>query len=163
MKREINRELIPYKDWLNMQKKSKTTKEKYLRDVEKFRAFFNKQLSIITRQDVFRYKDYLISKYKPGSVNSYLISLNNYFAFIGRKELRVKTLKIPRKTSLNNILTENEYHELLAAARKTKTLRLYYILRVLASSGIRIGELQFITVEMLKTGKCHVYAKTKKR
>jgi site-specific recombinase XerD len=113
--------------------------------------------------DVFAYKDYLTSKYKPSSVNSYLISLNNYFSFLKRDDLRAKTLKIQRKTSLNNVLTESEYTSLLDTALARKKLRLYYLIRVLASSGIRVGELQYITTEVLKTGKAEVIGKEKIR
>lgn len=163
MAQPINPELIPYKEWLDSQEKSKITVAKYLRDVDKFRQFFNKSLSSLTKQDIIAYKDYLASQYKPISVNSYLISLNRFFSFLDQEGLRVKTLKIQHKTSLNNVLTEDDYNALISTARKTNKLRIYYIIRVLASSGIRIGELQYITVDMLKTGKTQVCGKNKTR
>jgi integrase len=156
-------ELLRYKKWLDEYEKSKTTKEKNLRDVEKFLRFYKKSLSLLTRQDTIDYKEYLISRYKPASVNSYLISLNNFLSFLHQDALRVKTVKIQRRNSLNNVLTESEYAALLETAKNRSDLRLYYLIRALASSGIRVSELQYITTGMLQSGKTTVYCKTKMR
>jgi integrase len=156
-------EFLCYKKWLDDCEKSKTTKKKNLRDVEKFLRFYGKSLSLLTKQDTINYKEYLISRYKPASVNSYLISLNAFLSFLHQDALRVKTVKIQRRNSLNNVLTESEYTALLETAKKRTDPRLYYIIRTLASSGIRVSELQYITSDMLGLGKTTVYCKTKIR
>jgi integrase len=156
-------EFLCYKKGLDDCEKSKTTKEKNLRDVEKFLRFYAKSLSHLTRQDIINYKDYLISRYKPASVNSYLISLNAFLSFLHQDAFRVKTVKIQRRNSLNNVLTESEYAALLETAKKRIDLRLYYLIRTLASSGIRVSELQYITTDTLRLGKTTVYCKTKMR
>ncbi|MDR1047646.1 MAG: site-specific integrase [Treponema sp.] len=157
-------EFSSYKNWLDGQEKSKTTKEKNLRDVEKFRSFCKRNLETVTKQDVQDYKEYLIAnKYKPASINSYLISLNNFLKFMNQDSLRVKTLKIQGRTSLNNVLTEQEYAALLETAKKRKNKRLYYLIRTITSSGIRISELSYITTDMLESGKTFVHIKGKTR
>jgi site-specific recombinase XerD len=163
MKKALRSETVPYKEWLDLQEKSEVTKQKYIRDVDKFLNALKGDLAAITKIDVLSYKDSLVSQYKPSSVNSFLISLNSYFLFLQRDDLRVKTLKIQRKNSLNNVLMESEYTDLIKTALSRNRIRLYYLIRVLASSGIRIGELQYITVEMLKTGKVEVTGKEKIR
>ena len=54
-------------------------------------------------------------------------------------------------------LTREEYWRLVDQARKDGNTRLYYMLQTLAGSGIRVGELPFITVEALgqKTWRCY--------
>jgi site-specific recombinase XerD len=157
-------EFSSYRNWLDRQEKSKTTKEKNLRDVEKFRAFCKRNLETITKQDVQDYREYLVSnKYKPASINSYLISLNNFLKFRNQDSLRVKTLKIQGRTSLNNVLTEQEYAALLETAKNRKNKRLYYLIRTITSGGIRISELWYITTDMLESGKTFVHIKGKTR
>jgi site-specific recombinase XerD len=158
-----NPELSRYKKWLDGCEKSKTTKEKNLRDVEKFLRFSGKSTPYLVKQDIIEYKKHLITRYKPASVNSYLISLNNFLSFLDQGVLRVKTIKIQRRNSLNNVLTENEYTVLLEKAKTRTDKRLYYLIRTLTSSGIRVSELQYITAGMLQTGKTVVYCKTKMR
>ncbi|MDR1148650.1 MAG: site-specific integrase [Spirochaetaceae bacterium] len=157
-------EFSSYRDWLDGQEKSKTTKEKNLRDVEKFRTFCKQPLETVTKQDVQGYKEYLIAnKYKPASINSYLISLNNFLKFMNQDSLRAKTLKIQGRTSLNNVLNEQEYAALLETAKNRKNKRLYYLIRTIASGGIRISELSYITTDMLESGKTFVHIKGKTR
>jgi site-specific recombinase XerD len=156
-------DLSDYKTWLEFQEKSKLTVTKYLQDIQKFIQFVGKDRSRILKKHIVAYKADLIAKYKPVSVNSYLSSLNSYLVFLKQSALRVKIVRIQRKTSLNNVPSETEYNALLAAAKARSKTRLYYLIRVLASSGIRVSELKYITVEMLKEGKTFVYSKNKIR
>jgi site-specific recombinase XerD len=163
MKIVLNHELLPYSEWLCVFERSPATVKKYLRDADKFLRFSGKTLRQITRQDVLMYKDHLVKKYVPVSVNSYLIALHKLFSYLGNDALRVRTLKIQRKASLNDVLSGEEYAALRECARSSGKIRLYYILRVLASSGIRVSELQYITPNMLKSGKTFVSSKKKVR
>jgi site-specific recombinase XerD len=157
------KELVSYKEWLNGYEKSPLTIKKNIRDIVKFRIFCGKCLTMITKQDILDYKDHLIAKYKPATVNSYLISVNTFLKFRKRDNLRVKTVRIQRRNSLDNVLTETEYAALLESAKNRKNKRLYYLIRTLTSSGVRVGELQYVTADMLETGKKYVYGKTKMR
>jgi site-specific recombinase XerD len=156
-------EFIDYREWLKGYEKSQITVNKNIRDIIKFRVFYRQGLARITRQGVLDYKDYLMNNYKPASVNSYLISLNNFLKFTRQDSLRVRTVKIQRRNSLDNVLTEGDYAALLECARKRKNKRLYYLIRTLTSSGIRVSELQYITTGILETGKTYVRGKNKMR
>jgi integrase len=61
------------------------------------------------------------------------------------------------------MFSDEEYSRLVKTAKGHNRIRLYYIIRVLASSGIRIGELQYLTKDTLKTGGTFVKGKTKIR
>jgi site-specific recombinase XerD len=156
-------EFVLYREWPNGYEKSPITIKKNIRDIVKFRAFCGKCLKTMTKQDVLGYKDCLIGNYKPASVNSYLISINNFLKFKEWDLLRVKTVKIRRRNSLEDVLTEQEYAALIEGTKNRKNRRLYYLIRTLTSSGIRVGELQYITIGMLEMGKIYVYGKNKIR
>jgi site-specific recombinase XerD len=159
----MDTELEGYRDWLKLREKARLTINKYVREAERFLCFSRKNITSITKQDVIDYKTHLTAIYKPVSVNSALIALNQLFAFLGDDSLRVKTVKIQRKHSLNNVLSEEEYAALVRVAYNCGNIRLYYLMRVLASSGIRISELRYVTVGMLETGMTIVHNKTKAR
>lgn len=161
----IGKNLLDFPAWLRGQEKAQSTIDKYVRDVSKFMSFFkNRGGGSLDRQDLVAYKAELQNRYKPASINSYLISLNVFLGYLGAApSLHVKTLRIQRKVSLNNILLEAEYRCLVQTARLKKNKKMYFLLRTLASSGIRVGELRYITVDMLKKGSVTVTSKGKVR
>lgn len=46
-------------------------------------------------------------------------------------------------------LDKGEYLRLLAAAKRRENWRLYYLMETLASTGMRVSELRFVTVQAL--------------
>ena len=92
MKRTITSEKIEkFKRYLVDEEKSSSTVEKYIRDINAFSAWINdKELN---KNAVIAYKEYLISRFQPSSVNSMLSSINGFFAYLEWYDLRVKTLK----------------------------------------------------------------------
>ena len=64
---------------------------------------------------------------------------------------------------VENVLNEKEYNRLLEWALKLNRPRMYYLMETLAGTGIRISELEYITVEAVKKGNADFYNKGKKR
>lgn len=60
-------------------------------------------------------------------------------------------------------MTEQDYEKLVRAARKTGDEKMSMLLQTIGSTGIRISELKFITVESLERGKADIYNKGKSR
>jgi site-specific recombinase XerD len=114
---------------------------------------------------VLEYKQMLIEKYSPASVNAKLSSLNSFFNFVDWIDCRVKTLKIQKSlfASKEKELTKNEYEKLLEAARKKGDYRLFMLLQTLCATGIRVSELKFVTVEAVKNGYAKINCKGKMR
>lgn len=77
---------------LELQEKSTTTIEKYIRDVKAFSVYA--QDEVITKEIVIAYKNHLQENYDVRSVNSMLASINSLFAFLNWFDLRVKSLKL---------------------------------------------------------------------
>jgi integrase len=149
---------------LTSREKSPATVKTYVRNAQKFTGFLQKSTDQnLTRQNILAYKSYLLGRYKAASVNISLISLNVFLRFLGEPALHVKTLRIQRKTSLNNVISEEEYRRMLENALKKRSKKLYFLIRTLAAGGIRVGELQHITVDMLKKSYVMVESKRKVR
>ena len=152
-----------YKNHLFEEEKSQLTVEKYVRDVM---AFFTwKHNEEVTRQDAVLYKKQLEDSYAPASVNSMLAALNGFFEFCGMPQMKVKPIKIQKAmfASADRELSQTEYKRLIKAAKNTRNERLSLVMQVICSTGIRVSELRFITVEAVQTGRAEVSSKGKRR
>lgn len=149
--------------WLIENEKCKLTIEKYIHDVNVFYSFLNG--NALNKKVVLEYKQMLIENYKPTSVNSMLASFNAFLRFIGKAELTVKQLKIQRQiyVSEDRELTKSEFEGLVRTANDTHNQRLSLIIQTICATGIRVSELQFITVEAVKKGEAEVILKGKRR
>lgn len=156
--------LEQFKQHLISEEKSVATVEKYNRDGNAFMCFLDGRE--ITKELVIKYKQKLIDNgYAVRSINSMLASINNLFSFLGWYDCKVKAIKQQRQIFCNEDkeLTKSEYVRLLNAAKKKKNDRLSLIIQTICGTGIRVSELQFITVESAKVGEATVNCKGKIR
>lgn len=94
-----------------------------------------------------------------------LAALNQFFGFLGLNELKVKRIKVQKSLFLREEkeLTQKEYQKLLETAVKEGKYQLALCMETIASTGIRISELEFFTVEALKQSYIGIVNKGKYR
>ena len=158
-----SKEIEKFRNYLREEEKSENTLEKYIRDVTTFSEFCD---SAITKDTVIAYKQSLIDGgYAVRSINSMLASINSLFSFLGWYELRVKSLKVQQQVFCpeEKELTKAEYERLCRTAERKHNERLCLILQTICGTGIRVSELQFITVEAVRKGEATVSLKGKTR
>ncbi len=162
MRKITTKQIERFKDFLICEEKAAATVQKYIRDVEKFMQWLNK--SHVEKSTVLSYKAALVGTYAPASVNATISSLNAFFIFMEWHELRIKNLKIQRKifSTVDKELKKAEYERLLEAA-KQKNERLYLLIQAICSTGIRVSELQYITVAAVECGVAEINCKGKRR
>lgn len=155
--------IAEFKEHLILEERSTATVEKYIRDVKGFAAYA--QNGTITKETVIAYKKHLQENYAVRSVNSMLASINSLFAFLGWHDLRVKSLKLQQQVfcPAEKELTKAEYARLCRTAERKHNERLNLILQTSCGTGIRVSELQYITVEAVKQGETVVNCKAKTR
>lgn len=159
-----NEALERFEKHMREEEKSENTVEKYLRDIRAFIAYSN--ASEVTKEIVIAYKNKLTAEnYAVRSINSMLASLNSLFSFLGWHECKVKSIKLQRQIYCpeEKELTKAEYTRLVNAAKKKGNERLNLILQTICGTGIRVGELRFITLEAVKCGVATVSLKGKTR
>ncbi len=152
-----------FKQYLLNMEKSKKTQEKYLRDVCKFSEWLvNKELE---KKDVIKYKQELLNNYALSSVNSILSSLNSFFNFCGWYDLKIKFVKVQKQIYIDEDkeLTKEDYLNLINTAKILKKEQLQLVLLSIASTGIRVSELKYITVETIEKGRADILNKGKYR
>ena len=150
--------------YLKSEEKSENTVGKYLRDVRTFAEYLGG--AEITKETVIAYKNKLISEnYAVRSINSMLASLNSLFSFLNWMDCRVKSIKLQRQVYCpeEKELTKAEYMRLVNTAKQKGNERLNLILQTICGTGIRVSELQYITVEAVKNGETVVSLKGKTR
>ena len=152
-----------YKEFLINEEKASATLEKYMRDIKAFSEWTLG--SELDKRKVLDYKEYLIGKFAPASVNSVLSSINSFFEFNNWYEMKVKMLKIQKQifAQKDKELSKAEYERLLDAAKAKSNERLYLLMQTICSSGIRVSELQYVTVEAVKIRKATINCKGKMR
>ena len=152
-----------FREHLILEERSVATIQKYIRDVKAFMAYA--QNSAITKETVIAYKKYLQENYAVRSANSMLASINSFFSLFGWNDLKVKSLKLQQQIYCpeEKELTKAEYTRLCKAAQRRHNERLNLILQTICGTGIRVSELQFITVEAAKCGEAVVRCKGKTR
>ena len=155
--------IAEFKGHLILEERSEMTIEKYIRDVKAFSIYT--QSADITKETVISYKKHLQENYAVRSVNSMLASINSLFAFLGWHDLRVKSLKLQHQVFCpeEKELTKAEYTRLCRTAERKHNERLNLILQTICGTGIRVSELQYITVEAAKDGEAVVNCKAKTR
>lgn len=155
--------IAEFKEHLIFEERSEATVEKYIRDVKAFAVYLSG--AEITKETVINYKKRLQESYAVRSVNSMLASINSLFAFLSWHELKVKSIKLQRQIYCpeEKELTKVEYTRLCKTAEKKHNERLTLILQTICGSGIRVSELQHITVEAVRQGEATVSCKAKTR
>ena len=155
-------QIIDFKNYLITEERSTATVEKYVRDINAFSEWLcGKE---VDKNTVVEYKAHLAEKYQTSSTNSMLSSLNSFFVFCERHDLRVKFIKTQKQLFSRDEkeLTKAEYLRLLDAA-KGKSRRLYLLMQTVCATGIRISELKFITVEAINFERAEIDCKGKRR
>ena len=156
--------IADFSAYLRSEEKSENTVEKYLRDVQAFAEYLGG--AEITKGKVIAYKSRLLAEnYAVRSINCMLASLNSLFSFLGWSDCKVKSIKLQRQIYCpeEKELTKAEYMRLVNAAKQKGNERLNLILQTICGTGIRVSELQYITVEAAKRGEAVVSLKGKTR
>lgn len=164
MKRITTRMLHDFEVHLAEQERCSGTIEKYLRDLRSFQAWNRDE--DVTKECVTQWKAYLQQEgYAGGTINSMLVSLNGFFQYVGWQECRVKLLKLQKRMfrAQSRELSREEYDRLLKTAHDQGKERLALLMETICATGIRVSELQYITVESVQNGRTEISLKGKIR
>lgn len=162
-KEDLKQKLSDFLLQLRLEEKSKRTIDKYHCDILKFIDSINHQ-GDITKEDVIVFKEKIMeSEYKPSSINSFIVAINKFLIWNSLSDLKVKKIKTQQASSLEDVISVSDYARLLRVAKKMNHHEIYMIMKIIATTGIRIGELKYFTVESIKSFFIHVRNKGKDR
>lgn len=159
-------DLQNYIHYLRKEERAGSTIQKYGHALRKFFACcYSHGGGTLTKETVIAYKESLLRTHAASGVNSELAAINGFFAYMGWCECRVKPVRVQRRTYCDPAkeLSRSEYTRLVNAAMARKNERLALLLQAICSTGIRVSEVQYLTVAALNKGQMEVYNKGKCR
>ena len=158
------REFDQFEDYLRHDEREESTIEAYLRSLTRFAEWADGRS--VTKELAMEWKTALAEAgYRPISVNAMLAAVNKFFTCMGREDCKVKYLKLQRQMfrKSEKDLSKEEYQRLVQAAHEKGDLRMELILETICATGIRVGELKYITVEAVRAGVAEIALKGKIR
>ena len=155
--------LISFQAELIKQERAPATIEKYMHDIRTFYSWLGNREA--TPETVHEWKKSLTDDFKPGTVNGKLAALNALFTFTGWTDCRARSLKLQRRAFRDDAreLTRDEFYRLVATAERLGKERLALLLEAIGSTGVRVSEVKYFTVEAARLGRAEIALKGKIR
>lgn len=151
-----------YRQYLREMELADSTVKSYVKEAEALLAFAGGRR--LEKALLIAYKAKLEQKgYRVNTINLKIVAVNRYLRYCGENDCVVKTKKCQRRQSIENVICEEEYRRMTDYALQSGREKYYYIMKTMALTGIRVGELKYITVEAVCRGYTRVYNKGKIR
>ena len=150
--------------YLRNKELSVATIDKYLSAVKKLRDYLPKEE--IGKEMLIMYKMYMLeSGLSKSSINISIAAINSFLGFCKMDDMKIKSLRLQRNYFLSGgtELTIEEYIKMVETAQEKGNEKMALLIQTICSTGIRISELPFITVEGIIEGLIEINLKGKIR
>ena len=158
-----NTDINEFEEFLINKNKSRTTLDKYMRDIRRFQIFLSDNSYPISQDTADKYIEILKNAdYSISSINTIISCINTFCNFIGRNDIHCVNLKKSKtESTVSDLLTVDEYNQLLKTAINNNDYRIAMLIQVLGNTDIRLNELQYLTTHSLEMGKITVIRNSK--
>lgn len=143
-----------FRNYLYEEELAKNTIVTYIKGVEEYAELFDE----ITKPNLIEFKQCLIEKFKPQTVNLRITALMRYCKYKGLND-KVKLVKEQKKTHIDNIITLEQYERLINGLKADGNKRWYYHIILLSKTGMRISEALKVTKRDILNGKVTMHSK----
>lgn len=154
------------KEWIVEQRLAeyeKSTLDRYEANVTKFIEWLPDETDI-TKELLIEFKEHLAETLgSTNTINTYIVEVNKFLKWMGLRECCVKKIKMQSKQSNEEILSLADYKRLLRFAKRIGDHQTYYIIKILAMTGIRISELRYFKIENMESYYIKCFNKGKER
>lgn len=158
-KKELQRKIDEFKEYLIENERSNNTINSYMYDLKAYFETYNE----VNKKNMLDFKQQQIMKWKPKTAHHRVVSMNQYCKFIGHPEYCVKSIKIHNSSSVENVITVEEYNKLLEGLKKDGNMKGYYMIKYLAKTGARVSEFIEFSKSALEKGYMEMWTKGKIR
>ncbi|MCC8029853.1 MAG: site-specific integrase [Lachnospiraceae bacterium] len=152
--------------------RSDATIDQYTRHLLKLQSWLDGRP--VTPQRLIEWRTELSASYAVTSVNNFLSAVNSFISFkksgnghapVWKSIDRIPALSAQTKIfcEKNRVLEKDVYEKLVQTAYKLGEKKIGAVMETICSLGIRVSELQFITVEAVQDGKAVISMKGKIR
>lgn len=144
-----------FEKYLRESNRSENTVTSYVTAVKQFFSFAQE----LNRNNLLAFKGHLLERYKPKTVNLRIQAINKYLEFVGKDKLRLQQIKLQQKTYLENVISNADYKYLADCLFRDGNWTWYFVVRYLAATGARVGELVQLKAEHVFAGYYDIYSK----
>ena len=148
MKKDFTNKLQEFENYLWEKELAPNTIKSYRQHLAHFAQRYNE----LTKPNLIEWKRGLAERLAPKSVNHYITMMNEYLKWLGKYDLCLRKIKVQTRSSVENVISFNEFNSLLTALKADGNMRWYYVVLFLAKTGVRINELIKLKYGDLKRG-----------
>ena len=123
---------------------------------------FYGRYSQLTDRNLQLYKVFLIEHYKPQTVNLRLRAMNCFVRYRESSLCPVSMVHVQQKGFLEQIISQADYEFLKQRLWEDGEYNYYFLIRLMAATGVRISELVLFEVGDVKKGYRDIYSKGNK-
>lgn len=150
--------LQDFRTYLERRQMSENTITAYVRGASQFLQMY----STVSHDNMKLYKCYLLEHYKPQTVNLRIRSMNCFIESLHMENSRMPMVHIQQKSFLENVISQADYEYLKRCLLKDGDRLYYFIIRIMATTGMRISELVLLQVRDVRRGYMDLYSKGNK-
>lgn len=157
--------LEQFADYLRNNDKSHNTINSYLSDLRQLEEFLKKSADQVTQDDVDGFREHLKEKgMAMKTLNRKLVSLKQFIDFLNSEcdkgiFIRIKQEKQQRQDYLEDMLDQNDFKKLVAAAKANKDKRAKALFYTLNYTGARVSEA--LQIKKNEVDQEHIWVKGK--
>lgn len=155
MEENLDRKLMLFSDSMQEDGKSEHTIRAYCYSVRSYLENYGE----LTRSNLNTYRDSLIHRFKPSTVNQRICSMNHWLAFVNSRLPRLKQIRVQQPSYIENVIDHDEYQKLIHALAQSGRWKFYYLIHFMASTGVRVSEVRQFTMEDIRRGYKDLYSK----
>lgn len=108
------------------------------------------------------YRNYLIERYKPQTVNLRIRAINCYLESRSRVHERVHMVHLRRDTSHDHVISRADYEYFKSCLLRDKKYPYYFAVWLMAATGLKVSELVEVQVSDIRRG-CIEFCSKRKR
>lgn len=156
---ESKGQIEKFREYLMENEKSENTINTYMDTLKIFFSSFHE----VNKKNMLEFKNVLLKKWKPKTVHNRITAMNQYCKYIGHPEYCVKQIKIHSSSSVENVITVEEFERLREGLKRDGNEKGYWMVIFLAKTGARASEFVRLDKTGLKKGYCEMQTKGKVR
>ncbi len=163
MKNLTETRICAFEESLRENEKAEATIQKYGAILRKLMDYLNG--AEITKIRLMAYRDQMREDHAPQTVNGAISAINAYLDFYHLEDYKMKLLKVQRRLfrPSEKEMSRREFNALVATANRLGRKQLALLMETICSTGIRVSEVAYITVEAAKLGRAEISLKGKIR
>lgn len=116
---------------------------------------------LIDRDYLMLYRNYLIERYKPQTVNLRIRAINCYLESRSRVHERIRMVHLRRDTSHDHVISRADYEYFKSCLLRDKKYPYYFAVWLMAATGLKVSELVEVQVSDIRRGCIEFCSKRK--